>query len=138
MWQIIGWTAWGIVVLVASLLSYGCRSHVKHGQYFNLGAGVQMLCFWVIVFLFLIFEWNKLHILWIAPLSFIVTSLFFSYLLAFAKLPIPLIFILFGLLSPILIATRIFLSILLIGIEKPPNYYTELIKRDFTGGIDEK
>ncbi len=138
MWQIIGWTAWGIVVLVAGLLSYGCRSHVKHRQYFNLGAGVQMLCFWVIVILFLIFEWNKLHLLWIAPLSFLVTSLFFSYLLAFAKLPMPLILILFGLLSPILMATRIFLGILLIGIEKPSNYYTELVKRDFTGGTNER
>ena len=115
----LGWIAWGIVVLVASLLSYGCRSHVRHQHYFSVGAGVQLLIFWGLVLCFLFWDWNKLHLMWIAPLSFLGTSLIFSYFWTIARLPTPIMVLVLGILSPLLLVTRLFLGVLLVGIEKP-------------------
>jgi hypothetical protein len=59
-----------------------------------------------IAILFLVFGWNKLHILWVAPVAH-----FAAQALVIGGIPI---------LSPIvLFATRIFLFIVLIGVEKP-------------------
>lgn len=113
MWQIIGWTVWGIVAFLAVSFAWGCRSYSKSGQGFQWATGVQTFFWWVIAILFLIFEWNKLHMLWIAP------TLFFSaQLLVLGRVP---------LLSPIILfATRMFLGIILIGVEKPEGLSTPL------------
>jgi hypothetical protein len=109
MWQIIGWIVWGIAALLAVSFAWGCRSYSKSGQGFQWATGVQTFFLWVVVILFLIFEWNKLHILWIAPISF-----FSARLLVLSRVP---------LLSPIILfATRTFLGIILIGLEKPEEF----------------
>ena len=107
MWPIIiGWIVWGIVAFLAISFACGCRSYSKSGQGFQWTTGVQTFFWWVIAILFLIFEWNKLHMLWIAPILF-----FFAQLLVLGKVP---------LLSPIILfATRILFGIILIGVEKP-------------------
>jgi hypothetical protein len=105
MWQIIGWVVWGIVAFLAISFARGCRSYAKSGQGFQWASGVQTFFWWLIAIIFLIFEWNKLHILWIAPISF-----FSAQFLVLGSVPI---------LSPIILfATRMFLGIILIGIEK--------------------
>jgi len=105
MWQIIGWIIWGLLVFFAISWAFGCRTYAKSGQGFQLATGVQTFYFWIIAFLFLVFEWNKLHILWVTPIAF-----FTANLLVHGGIPI---------LSPLaLFATRIFLSIILIGVKK--------------------
>lgn len=112
---ILGWILWGIITLFAALLTWGCRSYAKSEEGFKCNFQwtnvVQTLFFLIIAILFLIFKWNKLHILWIAPLIFLSSHLFVSY-----NIPI---------LSPIVIyVTKVYLSIVLLGI-------------DLKGGFDE-
>jgi hypothetical protein len=111
MWQLIGWTIWLIVVLLAVSFSLNCRSKVKSGQDFQWATGVQALFLWIIAILFIFFEWNKLHILWITPISF-----FSAIVTVHGGVPI---------LSPVILATtNVFLNIILIGIKKPDPYST--------------
>jgi len=106
MLQIFGWIVWGIVAFLAVSFAWGCRSYAKAGQGFQWATGVQTFFWWIIAIIFLIFKWNKLHILWVAPIAF-----FSAQFLVLGGVPI---------LSPIILsATRMFLSIILIGIEKP-------------------
>jgi hypothetical protein len=91
--------------LLAVSFAFGCRSYAKSGH-FQWATGVQTFFFWLIAILFLVFRWNKLHILWVTPVAF-----FMSLFLVLGGIPI---------LSPlVLFATRIFLGIILIGIKKP-------------------
>jgi hypothetical protein len=106
MWILIGWIVWGIVAFLALSFAWGCRSYTKSGRGFQWATGVVTFFWWLIAVLFLIFGWNKLHILWIAPISY-----FAAQILAIGGVPI---------LSPItLFATRMFLGLILIGIDKP-------------------
>jgi len=93
-----------------------------------VGAGVQLLIFWGLVLGFLFWEWNKLHLLWIAPLSFLGTLLLFRYFWTIARLPTPIMILVLGLLSPLFLLTRVFLAVLLVGIEKPPGYYLDNVR----------
>ena len=72
--EIIGWIIWFIMVLFAISLTFGCWKYIKAGQGFQLATGVQALFFWIIAVLFLIFEWDKIHIIWMAPLSFFIAQ----------------------------------------------------------------
>lgn len=105
MWQIIGWIVWGIVAFLAISFAWGCRSYSKSGQGFQWATGIQTFFYWIIAISFLIFEWNKLHILWIAPILF-----FSARMLVLSRVPF---------LSPIvLFATKMFLGIILIGVKE--------------------
>lgn len=91
---------------LAISFAWGCRSYAKSRQGFQWATAVQTFFWWIIAIIFLIFGLNKLHILWIAPIAF-----FSAQFLAFGSVPI---------LSPIILsATRMFLSIILVGIEQP-------------------
>ncbi len=106
MWQIIGWIIWAILAFFAISFVFGCRKYAKSGKGFQWATGVQTFFFWTIAILFLIFGWNKLHILWITPVMFFVAQF-----LVLGGIPI---------LSPIvLFATKLFLSVILIGVKKP-------------------
>ena len=72
MLQIIGWIVWGIVTFLAIALTRGwvCRSYSRQGKAYRRATLVQTFVLWVIVILFLLFEWNKLHLIWIAPILF--------------------------------------------------------------------
>ena len=106
MWQMIGWISWGIIGFLALSFAWGCRSYVKAGHGFQQATGVQTFFWWFIFILFLIFGWNKLHILWIAPIAF-----FSAQYLALGNIPI--------LSSAVLFLTKIFFHIILVGIDKP-------------------
>jgi len=106
MWQIIGWIIWGILAFFAVSFAFGCRSYTKSGQGFQWATGVQTFFFWAIAISFLVFGWNKLHILWMTPVAF-----FAAQFLVLVGIPI---------LSPIvLFATRMFLFVVLFGVKKP-------------------
>lgn len=105
MWQIIGWIVWGIVAFLAISFAWGCRSYSKSGQGFQWATGIQTFFYWIIAISFLIFKWNKLHILWIAPILF-----FSARMLVLSRVPF---------LSPIvLFATKMFLGIIIIGVKE--------------------
>jgi hypothetical protein len=72
MLQIIGWIVWGIVTFLAIALTRGWvrRSYSRQGKAYQMATWVQTFFLWVIVILFLVFEWNKLHLIWIAPILF--------------------------------------------------------------------
>ena len=68
-------------------------------------AGAQTLSLWIIAVLFCFVGWNKLHILWAAPLCF-----FLVHFVAVRNVPV---------LSPIILSiSKFVLAIIFIGIEK--------------------
>jgi len=91
MWGIIGWTIWGVTAFLAISFAFGCRRYAKSGQEFQWTTGVQTFFWWIIATLFLIFDWNKLHILWIAPICF-----FSAQLLVLGGIPILSNFVMFA------------------------------------------
>jgi len=100
----IEWVTWSIVVLLALYFAYGCRAYAKSGRSFNLTVGVQTFFFWTIAIVFLVFGWNKLHMLWVTPIAF-----FAALFLVLGNVPI---------LSPlVMFATRKFLSVVLLGLD---------------------
>jgi hypothetical protein len=102
--QIIGWIVWCIIIFLAISWAYSVRIYVKSGKGVHWATATQTLFLWIISALFLIFNWNKLHILWVAPISF-----FLAQLLVIGGVPI---------LTPIvLFATRAFLKLILFGIK---------------------
>jgi len=106
MLQIIGWITWIILVLLSFSLVLGCRNSAKSGKNFQWATGTQALFLFLIAILFLILDWKKLHILWIAPVAF-----FSAQFLVLGGTPI---------LSPLaLFFTRMFLNVVLVGIKKP-------------------
>ena len=106
MWSVIGWILWGLVVYFAVSYAYGCRRYVASGQGFHLATGVQAFFWWLIAVVFLITRLNKLHIIWIVPLGF-----YGAHYIAFIGIPV---------LSPlVLLATRTFLRLMLLGVRKP-------------------
>ncbi|HBG78348.1 MAG TPA: hypothetical protein DDW84_05805 [Phycisphaerales bacterium] len=112
---ILGWILWGIITLFAILITWSCRAYTKSEEGFKYKlqwtSVVQAIFFLMVAILFLIFKWNKLHILWIIPVIFLSTHFFVSH-----NIPI---------LSPLVIyVTKVYLSIVLIG-------------RDLKGGFDE-
>lgn len=109
MLQIIGWVIWILLVLLFFSLVLGCRNSAKSGKNFQWATGTQALFLFLIAILFLIFDWKKLHILWIAPSGF-----FLAQILILGGIPI---------LSPLLLfSTRMFLNLILLGIKKPNPY----------------
>jgi hypothetical protein len=73
--EIIGWVIWCMLVLFAISLTFGCWKYIKEGRGFQLATGIQALLFWIVVILFLMFGWNKIHIIWIAPLAFFTAQI---------------------------------------------------------------
>ena len=74
MWKIIGWTIWSIITFLAIWGVYSWRKKVESGEEFDWTPYSITLSFWVISILFLIFDWHKLHLLWIVPIAFMTIS----------------------------------------------------------------
>jgi hypothetical protein len=106
MWEIVGWIVWAIVVYLALTFAWGCRTYMKAGCGFQWATGVQTFYLWVIALLFVIFDWSKLHMLWVTPILF-----FSAQFLVLVGVPVVRPIILF--------ATWVFLRLILIGINKP-------------------
>lgn len=105
--------------IIAGILN--CRIRAKK-QGFNATAGTTTFFFLLISILFLAFDWNKLHIIWVLPIT-----LFTIPFLITKSIPV---------LSPIaLSATRVFLKIILVGIK--PKIIDENIGTDEIVETDE-
>lgn len=67
---LLGWISWGIVLICALLLTYGClvRKPVP------ITLLVEAICFWILVLFFLVVPWPKLYILWLMPIVFIAVK----------------------------------------------------------------
>jgi len=107
-WGIIGWIVWVALAFFAFSLAFGCRTCAKAKEGFSWATAVQAFFFCVSAILFLIFGWNKLHILWVAPVAF-----FTAQFLVLSRIPI--------LSSLVLFATGAFLKIILIGVGEIPS-----------------
>jgi len=102
-WNVLRWVLWGIVAVISISWAIGCRTYVARNQSLQWGtiASTMLLC--TMTVLFIIFDWNKLHILWIAPLI-----IFVPQFIILSGIPI---------LSPLLLAlSSLFLKILTIGL----------------------
>jgi hypothetical protein len=102
-WEGVGWLIWAAAAFFAFSLSFGCRRYAQAGQNFSWMTAVQAFFFCVIAILFLVFAWNKLHILWIAPLAFL-----FGQFLVLNRIPIVSALVMF--------ATGLFLRVVLAGV----------------------
>jgi len=102
MTQIIGWVIWSFVVLLAVWGVFSRRARAKFGENLDEEVFVVTPSLWIISILFLIFDWHKLHLLWIVPIAFVATPFL-------QKIPI---------VSPlILFVTGIFQKIVLVGVQ---------------------
>lgn len=106
MLKTLGWVVWAIAVLLAASWAYGLRAYARAGKHFTTATAVQTLFLWVISIGFLISDYNKLHILWLGPVSFVAAQF-----IAFVGIPI---------LSPlVLLLTRGFVRVVLTGVGRP-------------------
>jgi hypothetical protein len=104
--EIIGWIIWGVVAFLALGWAYGCRNMKSSGQPPQWGTVVLTLFLWVIVIFFLVSGANKLHILWAAPVAFVL-----SFVIS-PPMGIPL-------LSPIVLGiAQAFMAVVTIGVEQ--------------------
>ena len=105
--KVAGWITWGIVTALALYFIFCIRMSFVMGHPFTIAITVETFLLFISSILFLIFKWNKLHLLWILPVIFLGTNLI---------LTIPII-------SHILIfLTNIFMKIILIGTRPPMDF----------------
>jgi len=104
--DIAGWIVWALLAFLAIGWAIGARTYTKAGANFHMATAVQTFFFWAIAVTFLITDWNKLHILWAAPVSF-----FLAQLLVIGGIPI--------LSQIVILLTTAFMAIILIGVRPP-------------------
>lgn len=145
MLQVFGWIAWAAVVFLAVSWTIGCRTKARSSEGFSWAAGIQTLSFYVMSILFLVSDWNKLHMFWLIPAvisgaPFIALSGIVGVKAAFLGLPLPLkisgapliaLGVIPGLSQLVMALTRLFVSVIPIGIprrdddEPPPDLLDE-------------
>lgn len=103
--QIIGWLIWVVVLIWAVLWTIGWRIAAVSQKPMQKSTGVFIFFLWVIDVLFFIFDWNKLHILWAIPVSFV-----FSMFVVLPGIPIISTIVLF--------LSGLFLAIVCVGWSK--------------------
>lgn len=114
---LVGWVVWAVIASTAVVWAHTLRTMAKVGYSFQIALGVQTFFFWLISIFFLVLDYSKLHILWIAPLSF-----FTAMFLVLVGIPI---------VSPVvLFLTEVFVNIVLLGTGKR----FSLPSREFFGG----
>lgn len=103
---IVGWIIWGVLFYFASTWAWSIRVFTKRGQgeQVQFVTAVQTMFLWFIAILFLLFKWNKLHILWAAPIS-----IFLAPIIIIGSIPV---------IRPISIfLTKIFVRLILVGLK---------------------
>jgi len=68
--SVLGWIIWIIIFLLALSWTFGVRKYVSKGSGIPHATAVQLFFLWAIALVFRFFSFNKLHILWVAPLCF--------------------------------------------------------------------
>lgn len=87
--------------------TYGCRRTVRSGHSFHRATAVEAMFWSIITVVFLVTPLNKLHILWLLPVSYVGAQF-----LVIAGVP--------ALTPPILLLTEVFLKFVLAGTQTPP------------------
>jgi hypothetical protein len=112
--QAVGWLAWAVGVFLAVSWTIGCRKKARSSEGFSWAAGIQVLSFYAVSLVFLVFDWNKLHIVWLLPII-----IFGAPFIALGGVP--------GLSQLVMALTRLFVPVILMGIpgrdndEPPPD-----------------
>lgn len=71
----VGWIIWILILLFNLSLSYGSIKSIVSGQSVTYATLGQTVVFWVVLALFYFNpEWNKLHLVWVAPASFLAIA----------------------------------------------------------------
>jgi len=81
---IIGWIVWAFVAFLAITFPIGIYGKFKKGEGVQKATIYQTIAFIIIAIVFLLTDWNKLHIIWVAALSFIIMS-FLAYSIGWRK-----------------------------------------------------
>lgn len=81
---IIGWIVWAFVAFLAVTFPIAIYQKHKKNEAVQIATVVQTICFAIITIIFILSGWNKLHILWIAPLSFVIASIL-AYSIGWAR-----------------------------------------------------
>jgi hypothetical protein len=104
---VIGWLAWAAVACLAVSFVLGCRKYAAAGVGFPYANAIPTFFFSLITIAFLLSDANKLHILWIAPLSFFLAT----WLGLLTAMPF---------VGPLIRgATNLFMRVVLIGVKQP-------------------
>jgi hypothetical protein len=75
--NVLGWIIWTIIFLLALSWTFGVRKYVSKGSAIPHVTVVQLFFLWAIALVFRFFSFNKLHILWVAPICFF-TSIYLT------------------------------------------------------------
>jgi len=70
---ILGWIIWSLLLLLALTHPLYIRREISKGKVVHPAQLFQALAVWVIIVAFYVQPWNKLHILWILPIAFILS-----------------------------------------------------------------
>ena len=71
--KIAGWVVWTIFAFLTLALPISIRNDVKHGKIVHPATLLQSMLAWILLALFLVYPWSKLHMLWGMPAVFIVS-----------------------------------------------------------------
>lgn len=66
---IVGWLVWTVQAFIAVSWTFGIVYFLQSGKGVTYATMCQTACFWLILFVCLFTKINKLHILWVAPVS---------------------------------------------------------------------
>ncbi len=73
--NIFGWMVWVVLLLITLSFSYGIIRSLLSKKSFTYAILVQAVIFGVVLFIFYFNPiWNKLHIIWLVPLTFFMSS----------------------------------------------------------------
>lgn len=68
----IGWIIWGTLVFFAINWTFGIFYYLKTGKSVTKAIILQTASFWIIAVAFLLTGWNKLHLIWLVPLVYLI------------------------------------------------------------------
>jgi len=68
MLELLGWLNWMVAVVLAISWTIGCWRTARSPEGVSWAPVIQALSFYIVSVLFLVFGWNKMHILWLLPL----------------------------------------------------------------------
>ena len=71
------WIIWSIAVIISVSFVINLRAEAKNGRMVHIITIAQTIIQLVVCLLFLFLPWNKLHLLWVMPLTLILANLGF-------------------------------------------------------------
>lgn len=72
---LLGWAIWALLLLLLLSFWFGIVTSALRGQPFTRAILVQAALLTVVLIVFLIEpDWNKFHILWVAPIAFLFAT----------------------------------------------------------------